>query len=146
MGEADERGKFTGNRVVQPGVQVTNTTPCNQSTEALEQAVADSQPFVLFKCYLQSFLFLAVELLGWPETEPTQAESFDSSRPSAAPSRPRAGLWWWTWATPRDQGTVHEGSAAGIAELRYFPVELQNVRAARLPTSLEIRQVWQQRW
>jgi hypothetical protein len=50
MGEADKWGQFTGNRVVQPGIQVTNATPCNQSAEALQQAVADRQPFVRFSC------------------------------------------------------------------------------------------------
>jgi len=30
-----------------------------------------------------------------------------------AATRSRAGLLWWTWATPRDQGAVHEGVAAG---------------------------------
>ena len=49
MRQTDERGKFAGNRIIQPGVQVANATPCNKSAEALEQTVADRQPFVLFQ-------------------------------------------------------------------------------------------------
>ena len=141
MGQADERSKFTGNRIVQPGVQVTNTTLCNQSAEALEQTVANSQPLVFLERYLQSPLFLTVELLGWPEAEPPQAEPFDSPRPSAPPTRPPTRFWRWARTSPRDQRTVHERPTAGIAKLSYFSVELEDVRAARLPPSLEIRQV-----
>jgi hypothetical protein len=86
MGEADERSKFTSNRIVQPGVQVTNATPCNQSAEALGQAVATSQSFVALKRRLQSFLFIVVELVGRSKTEPTQAEPSESSRPPAMPT------------------------------------------------------------
>ena len=73
MGEAHEWSKFAGNRIVQPGVEIANTTPCNQAAEALEQAVASSESLVLFEGELQGLLFLMVELMGWPETEPTQA-------------------------------------------------------------------------
>jgi hypothetical protein len=146
VGQANERSKFTGNRIVQPGVQVTNTTPCNQSTEALEQTVANSQPLVFLERYVQSRLFVTVELMGWPEAEPPQAEPFDPLRPSTPPTRPHTRFWRWARTSPRDQRTVHERSTAGIAELSYFSVELENVRAARLPPSLEIHQIRQQRW
>ncbi len=141
MCEADERGKFTSNRIVQPGVQVTNATSCNQAAEALEQAVASSQSIVLFKSDLQGRVFLAVELLGRSEAEPAQVEPFKSSRPPTVPTRTCVALWWWTWTAPRDQRTVHERSTAHIAEVGDFPVELENIRAPRLPTSLKIRQV-----
>ena len=127
MGQANERSKFTGNRIVQPGVQVTNTTSCNQSTEALEQAVADGQPLVFLERYLQSPLFLTVELMGWPEAEPPQAEPFDPLRSTTPPTRPHTRFWRWARTSPRDQRTVHKRSAAQIAELGYFPVELENV-------------------
>src|SRR5712692_778333 len=123
VGQADERGKFTSNRIVQPGVQVTNATPCNQSAKTLEQTVTSSQSIVLVKSDLQGRVFFVVELMGWPETEPTQAEPFGSSRPPASPPRPRTRFWWWTRTSPRDQRTVHKRSAAQIAELGYFPVE-----------------------
>ncbi len=86
MCEADERSKFTRDRIVQPGVQVTNVTPCDQSAEALEQAVASSQTIVLFKSGLQGREFLVVELVGRSETEPTQAEPSESARPPAMPT------------------------------------------------------------
>jgi hypothetical protein len=93
----------------------------------LEQAVASSESLVLFEGELQSLLFLMVELMGWPEAEPTQTEPFGSSRPPASPPRPRTRFWWWTRTSPRDQRTEHKRSAAQIAELGYFPVELENV-------------------
>src|SRR6266567_7076958 len=114
MGEAHEWSKFTGNRIIQPGVQVANATPCNQSAEALEQAVASSESLVLFEGELQGPLFLIVELMGWPEAEPPQADPFDSPRPPAPSPRPHICFWWGTRTSPWDQRTVHERSAARI--------------------------------
>jgi len=85
MGEADEWGKSTGNRIVQPAIQVTNAAPCDQSTEALEQAIAGCQALVFFESDLQSPMFLVVELLRWPEAEPAQVEAFDPSRSATPP-------------------------------------------------------------
>ena len=71
VGKTDEWGKLTGKRIVQPRVEVANAATCNQAAEALQQAVASGDPFVLFEGPLQSVVFFVVQLVRRSETQPT---------------------------------------------------------------------------